>query len=187
MNYEDAHIKYLEIHIHIRNWRERILIPFLRGCSNLRIHYMKEFVAHSFGDNETAHADYAKCSLMLGMIEKGVVELMNTLNAIHSKNYETFNFFENVEAELDGIEIFSPSNTDFSSFIDAMYRKFLKEFLEQNFDYLSTLTRHVSTIFPSWEFYNNELAAIKATLSEIEQCTLDLMMYLEDMYCKNEA
>lgn len=185
MNYEDVHIKYLEIHIHIFNWRERILIPFLRGCSNLRIHYIKEFVAHSFGDNETVHEDYAEISLMLYDIESGVVKLMNTLCAIHSKNYEAFNVFENVEADLDGIEIFSPANTDFSSFIDNVYRNFLKEFLEQNFDYYSTLTRQVSTIFPSWSFYDDEFEEIKMALSEIEQNTLKLMEHLEDIYSKN--
>ncbi|MBQ7198390.1 MAG: hypothetical protein IJS29_03910 [Selenomonadaceae bacterium] len=182
---EDVHIKYLEIHAHILNWRKRILIPFLRGCSNLRTHYLKEFVSHTFGDNKTAHEEYAEVSLMLDDIEKGVVKLMNSLCAIHSKNYETFNAFENVEADLDGVEIFSPTNTAFSDFIDKVYRKFLKEFLEQNFDYLSTLTMHISSIFPSWALYNNEFEKIKLTVAEIEQDTLKLMEYLDDMYFQN--
>ena len=184
MDYKDVHIKYLEIHAHILNWRKIILIPFLRGCSNLRTQYLK-FLARTFGDNETAHEDYAEFASMLSDIENDVVKLINTLCAIHSKNYKTFNAFENVEADLDGIEIFSPTDTAFSSFIDKVYRNFLKEFLEQNFDYFSTLTMHVSSIFPSWALYDNEIEKIKMTLSEIEQDTLKLMEHLEDIYCKN--
>ncbi len=45
---------------------------------------------------------------------------------------------------------------------------------------------HVSTIFPSWALYNNEFEKIKLTLAEIEQDTLKLMEYLEDMYYKIE-
>ena len=122
------------------NWRERILIPLLKVCSNLRIHYMKE----------------------------KLLMLLKTLKLIQMGQ----KFFH------------QPIQISVALLIRCTVIK--KIFLKQNFDYFSTLTMHVSTIFPSWALYDNEFKKIKMTLSEIEQDTLKLMEHLEDIYCRGD-